>query len=136
MAAPRGGWGWQILPGGKTPENELANSTKLRKISAGRVPAILGFGALFSVVLTTFEYTGGTLRGGRGNNRTVELEEYDRKEEHRLNRRRPIEEAVLNLGEGRGTWLSFFPFFFLPALRCTMPAGRQTDRRAEVETAC
>lgn len=111
-----------------TPKSELANSTNLRKTSAGRVPAILGFGALFSVVLTTFEYTGGTLRGGRGNNRTVELEEYDRKEEHRLNRRRPIEEAVLNLGEGRGTWLSFFPLL-LSTRPSVYYAGWLADRQ-------
>ncbi len=62
---------------------------------------ILGFGALFSVVMTTFEYTGGSLRGRA---KASEVEEYERKEFLRLNRRRPIEETIANIGEGRGKW--------------------------------
>ncbi|RYO85080.1 hypothetical protein DL764_009229 [Monosporascus ibericus] len=69
-------------------------------LRAGRIPRILGFGALFSVVFTAFEYTGGSLRGGQ--NRANDLDEYERKEFMRLNRRRPMEETVAELGEGRG----------------------------------
>lgn len=64
------------------------------------MPRILGFGAIFSVVLTTFEYTGGSLRGGES--RASYPDEYERKEFLRLNRRRPIEETIAQLGEGRG----------------------------------
>lgn len=64
------------------------------------MPRILGFGAIFSVVLTTFEYTGGSLRGAES--RASYPDEYERKEFLRLNRRRPIEETIAQLGEGRG----------------------------------
>lgn len=70
------------------------------------MPYVLGYGAVYSVVMTAFEYTGGSLRGP--GNKAVELEEYDRKEHHRLNRRRPVEETIAHIGEGRGK------FFFSP----------------------
>jgi hypothetical protein len=63
------------------------------------MPYILGFGAATSILVTTFEYAGGHLRG---QGKATELEEFDRKEAMRLNRRRPIQETVAELGEGRG----------------------------------
>jgi hypothetical protein len=64
------------------------------------MPRILGYGAVLSVVMTTFEYTGGSLRGQRAE---VEgMDEYEHKEYLRKNRRRPIEETIADLGEGRG----------------------------------
>ncbi len=69
---------------------------------AGRMPHILGLGAAFSIVMSTFEYTGASLRGSR-RAEILEMEEYDRKEYLRKNRRRPIEETIANIGEGRGT---------------------------------
>ncbi|KAH8903246.1 NADH:ubiquinone reductase [Coniochaeta sp. PMI_546] len=62
------------------------------------MPRILGYGALFSVVLAVFDYTGSSLKGSR---RTQELDEFDRKEYLRKNRRRPLEETLAEVGEGR-----------------------------------
>jgi hypothetical protein len=52
-----------------------------------------------SVVLSTFDYTGGTLQGF---SQDKEGDEYERKENLRKNRRRPVEETIEELGEGRG----------------------------------
>jgi hypothetical protein len=65
------------------------------------MPRILGIGAAFSVVLTAFEFTGGNLRGKR--TEVEGMDEYERKEYLRKNRRRPIEETIADIGEGRGT---------------------------------
>ncbi len=46
-----------------------------------------------------FDYTGGRLTGYQ---RDPKVDEFDRKEYLRKNRRRPIEETVAELGEGRG----------------------------------
>ncbi|KAI1385744.1 uncharacterized protein F4822DRAFT_414053 [Hypoxylon trugodes] len=70
-------------------------------LRTGRIPQILGFGAAFSIVMSAFEFTGGSLRGGP-RNPVNELDEFDRKEAMRLNRRRPIDETIANIGEGRG----------------------------------
>lgn len=64
------------------------------------MPAVIGYGAFTSVLLTAFEFTGGSLRGKK---REVEgMDEFERKEFVRKNRRRPIEETLEELGEGRG----------------------------------
>ncbi|ETS75300.1 NADH-ubiquinone oxidoreductase subunit A [Pestalotiopsis fici W106-1] len=65
-----------------------------------RMPQILGQGALISVVLTAFDYTGGRLSGSKTDSQFVD--EYERKEYLRNNRRRPLTETVADLGEGRG----------------------------------
>lgn len=52
-----------------------------------------------AVVIAAFEYTGGKLSGY---DRDPEVDEYERKERLRKNRRRPIEETIAELGEGRG----------------------------------
>lgn len=62
------------------------------------MPAVLGWGALTAVLLATFEYTGSSLRGFRP---TQGFDEYERKEMMRKNRRRPIEETIAEVGEGR-----------------------------------
>ncbi|KAI1333761.1 hypothetical protein F5Y15DRAFT_421547 [Xylariaceae sp. FL0016] len=69
-------------------------------LQSARIPRILGNGAIFSVILTAFAYTGGSLRGGR-RGEVSELDEYERKEIMRKNRRRPIEETIMDVGEGR-----------------------------------
>ncbi|KAI2467356.1 hypothetical protein F4781DRAFT_313771 [Annulohypoxylon bovei var. microspora] len=70
-------------------------------LRTGRMPQILGFGAAFSAVMTTFEYTGGSLRGRR-RTENPEMDDYEYKESKRTTRRRPIEETIANIGEGRG----------------------------------
>lgn len=60
---------------------------------------MLGFGALSAVVLGAFDYTGGRLTGYQ---RDPKVDEFDRKESLRKNIRRPIQETIAELGEGRG----------------------------------
>ncbi|KAI1175280.1 hypothetical protein F4777DRAFT_579116 [Nemania sp. FL0916] len=66
----------------------------------GRLSLVLGAGAGFSAVMTTFEYTGGRLTGQRSE--LPGMDDYETKEYLRKNRRRPIEETIADLGEGRG----------------------------------
>lgn len=67
--------------------------------TVGTTPAVLGYGALAAVVLGAFDYTGGALTGYR---KDPNVDEFDRKEYLRKNRRRPIEQTIEELGEGRG----------------------------------
>jgi hypothetical protein len=60
----------------------------------------MGYGAALSVVLAAFTYTGGKLTGYE---RDPTVDEVSRKEYLRKNRRRPVDEIVNELGEGRGT---------------------------------
>ena len=62
------------------------------------MPAVLGFGAGLAVIQGGSAYTGG-LEGYR---RDPNVDEYERKERLRKERRRPIEETLRELGEGRG----------------------------------
>lgn len=70
---------------------------------------MLGAGAAFSTVLTTFRYTNGL----RGN--SVILDQMDddgeveRREELRKIRRRPLSETIEQLGEGRGSTATLCP---------------------------
>ncbi|KAI9822562.1 MAG: hypothetical protein M1827_000281 [Pycnora praestabilis] len=65
------------------------------------LPAVLGYGAGLAVLLATFDYTGGVLTGYT---KDPEVDEFARKEYLRKNRRRPIEQTVAELGEGRGIY--------------------------------
>lgn len=65
----------------------------------GTTPAVLGFGALCAVVLGAYDYTGGRLTGYQ---KDPAVDEFERKELLRKNRRRPIEETIAEIGEGRG----------------------------------
>ena len=49
-----------------------------------------------------FDYTGGRFSGY---NRDSNVDEWERKEHLRQNRRRPIQETIEQLGEGRGTFV-------------------------------
>ncbi|MCJ1236406.1 hypothetical protein MMC14_004387 [Varicellaria rhodocarpa] len=64
-------------------------------------PSVLGYGAGLAVLLSTYDYTGGSLRGYA---RDPEIDEFERKEYLRRNRRRPIQETLEELGEGRGIY--------------------------------
>jgi hypothetical protein len=75
----------------------------LIRLAAGSTPAVLGFGALTAIVLGAYDYTGGALTGYR---KDPEMDEFERKEALRKNRRRPVEETINELGEGRGTFNS------------------------------
>jgi len=63
------------------------------------MPAVLGYGASLAVIMAAFDYTGGSLFGYQ---RDPAIDEYDRKEALRANKRRPIQETIDELGEGRG----------------------------------
>lgn len=64
------------------------------------MPVILGYGAATSILLTAYEYTGASLRGKKPE---IEgMDEFERKEHLRRNRRRPLEETLAEVGEGRG----------------------------------
>jgi hypothetical protein len=63
----------------------------------GTTPAVLGFGALTAIILGAYDYTGGTLTGYK-----KVVDEFERKEFLRKNRRRPIEQTISEIGEGRG----------------------------------
>ncbi len=73
---------------------------RLRLLLDGTTPAVLGYGALIAIVMGAYDYTGGTLSGFKKDN---EIDDFDRKEALRKNRRRPIEETISQLGEGRGS---------------------------------
>lgn len=63
------------------------------------LPAIVGYGAGLSVIMAAFDYTGAKLTGFT---KDPSVDEVARKEYLRRNRRRPIEQTVAELGEGRG----------------------------------
>ncbi|KAB8343045.1 hypothetical protein FH972_022639 [Carpinus fangiana] len=63
------------------------------------LPAIFGYGAGLSIIMAAYQYTGGSLDGF---SRDESIDEYARKEALRKNRRRPIQETLEELGEGRG----------------------------------
>ncbi|SLM40180.1 nadh-ubiquinone oxidoreductase 213 kda subunit [Lasallia pustulata] len=65
------------------------------------IPAVLGYGAGLAVLLGTYDYTGGVLTGY---DKDPNVDEYWRKEQLRKNRRRPIQETLEELGEGRGIY--------------------------------
>lgn len=62
---------------------------------------MLGAGTFTAVVMATFKYT----QGFRPPQHATEEDEYERRERIKRNRRRPIEETISELGEGRGELL-------------------------------
>ena len=54
-----------------------------------------------AVVLGAYDYTGGSLKG---TSKDPEIDEFERKELLRKNRRRPIEQTISEIGEGRGAY--------------------------------
>jgi len=67
--------------------------------TARTIPAVLGFGAGLAVTQGVFHYTGGKFSGYE---KDPNVDEYERKEFLRMNRRKPIGETLEQLGEGRG----------------------------------
>lgn len=65
------------------------------------LPAIVGYGAALSILMAAFDYTGGKLNGYT---KDTTVDEVGRKEYLRRNIRRPIEQIVAELGEGRGIY--------------------------------
>ncbi|BDD55580.1 hypothetical protein MPDQ_002105 [Monascus purpureus] len=71
-------------------------------LRARTFPALLGYGATLATLTGFFEYTGGTLFGYKKNN--VNVDEFERREQLRKSYRRPAEETIAELGEGRGIY--------------------------------
>ncbi|KAF2085318.1 hypothetical protein K490DRAFT_46727 [Saccharata proteae CBS 121410] len=65
------------------------------------LPAVLKYGAGLSLLMGVFNYTGGSL-GGRSTDPTVD--EFERKQFLRKNKRIPMEQTIEELGEGRGIY--------------------------------
>ncbi|KAI9840284.1 MAG: hypothetical protein M1838_004133 [Thelocarpon superellum] len=65
------------------------------------LPAVLGYGAAAAVLFGTFDYTGGVLNGY---GKDPEVDEFERKQQLRKNRRRPVAETISEIGEGRGIY--------------------------------
>ncbi|KAF2838590.1 hypothetical protein M501DRAFT_1004358 [Patellaria atrata CBS 101060] len=63
--------------------------------------SVLGYGTALAVILGVFDYTGNSITGYT---RDSTVDEVSRKEFLRKNRRRPIEETISELGEGRGIY--------------------------------
>ena len=59
----------------------------------------MGYGSALAIMLFAFDYSGGHWTGYI---RDPDVDEIDRKEALRKNRRRPLEETIYELGEGRG----------------------------------
>ncbi|KAH8595212.1 hypothetical protein B0O99DRAFT_161760 [Bisporella sp. PMI_857] len=70
-------------------------------IKFGTTPRVLGYGVLVATIMGAFDYTGGALTGYK---KDPNVDEFERKQELRKNRRRPIEETLSELGEGRGIY--------------------------------
>lgn len=67
-------------------------------------PAVLGWGAGLATVQGAFDYTGGKFSGYE---KDPNVDEYERKEKLRKDRRRPIQETLEQMGEGRGLCPAF-----------------------------
>lgn len=75
------------------------------------MPAVLGNGVALGLALAAVRYTGGTLfQSGY-----PEEDLYARKEEMRKRFRRPLNELINEIGEGRGILFPLF-YFVLPQL--------------------
>lgn len=62
--------------------------------------------------MTAFDITGGSLAGKGPNERPDIIDEYERKEYLRKNRRRPLVETIAEVGEGRGKLIFSAPIPF------------------------
>jgi len=88
---------------------------------------------MFSVIMAVADFTGGSLKGKRD----PEVDEYERKVALRTNRRRPIEETIAEVGEGRCELFNPGPYPYPPvltfaqlfALLVTRSGGDNASRR-------
>lgn len=66
------------------------------------MPAVLGYGAALATVIGLFEYTGGQLMPI---GKDPQIDDFDRKEALKKRYRRPVQETINEIGEGRGLFL-------------------------------
>ena len=69
------------------------------RVTVRTFPAVLGFGTGLAIVQGVFDYGGGKFSGY---DKDPKVDEYERKEALRQQTRRPIQETLDQLGEGRG----------------------------------
>lgn len=79
--------------------HDLVTNTRAKTHTVRTAPSVLGYGTALAAVLGAFNYAGGKLTGYEVD---PNVDEVARKEYLRKNRRRPMEETVQQLGEGRG----------------------------------
>lgn len=60
--------------------------------------AVLAWGAMSGIVISAYNFTGEKLSGAGQD----DLDNYERKQQLRKNRRRPVEQTLEEIGEGRG----------------------------------
>jgi len=72
----------------------------------GSVPAVLGYGAMTACFLGVYDLGGGALTGYK---KGKEMDEFEYKQYLRKNRRRPIQETIDEIGEGRGVYAPGYP---------------------------
>ncbi|WYZ34188.1 hypothetical protein EsH8_I_000464 [Colletotrichum jinshuiense] len=84
---------WNTATAGFVAGSILGLTTK-------RMPVVLGLGAAFGAWQGVFQVTGGRLRGW--DDEKSDEAEFDAKIRQREAKRRPIEETIAEIGEGRG----------------------------------
>ncbi|KAK1979399.1 Tim17/Tim22/Tim23 family protein [Colletotrichum cereale] len=84
---------WNTATAGFVAGSILGMTTK-------RMPVVLGLGAAFGAWQGVFQITGGRLRGWTEGK--LDEAEFDNKIAQRAAKRRPIEETIAEIGEGRG----------------------------------
>lgn len=60
--------------------------------------AVVAWGAMTSIVISAYNFTGEKLSGAGQD----DLDSYEYKQQLRKNRRRPVEQTIEEIGEGRG----------------------------------
>lgn len=97
------------------------------------MPIAIGLGALTGVTLGVLDFTGSRLRGWTDR---PEEEEFERKMRLRANRRRPIEETIAEIGEGRGEYPARRHFNYVTHLihpPGIQPPGYEERRRERLQ---
>ena len=74
--------------------------TCTESVTVGTMPMTLGCGAALATIQGVFDYGGGKFSGY---DKDPNVDEFERKEFLRKNRRKPIQEILGELGEGGGT---------------------------------
>lgn len=67
--------------------------------SARTMPSVVGCAIALSVGMGAFNFTGGLIQGYKSRS---EVDEYERREQLKKRQRRPIQETINEIGEGRG----------------------------------
>lgn len=95
------------------------------------MPVVLGLGAAFGAWQGVFEVTGGRLRGW--NTAEVDEADFEGKVAQRAAKRRPIEETIAELGEGRGMFTFWSTGLDIPRRADALQvSGRRATRSGDV----